>query len=98
MTRRTRFRNASWLVAWEDQRHVYRRDIDLVIDGDAIVFVGQGYDGPCDLEVDATGKMLFDIFVYSYITTNRNFVLFIYMTIRGDEKLSCQLLLIVAFI
>jgi 5-methylthioadenosine/S-adenosylhomocysteine deaminase len=58
MTRRTRFRNASWLVAWEDERHVYRRNIDLVIDGDAIVFIGQGYDGPCDLEVDATGKMI----------------------------------------
>jgi 5-methylthioadenosine/S-adenosylhomocysteine deaminase len=63
MTRTTRFRNASWLVAWEDGRHVYRRDVDLVIEDDVIVFLGRDFDGPSDYEVDASGKMILPGFV-----------------------------------
>lgn len=63
MTTRTRFRNASWLVAWEDEHHVYRQNADFVIEGDAIVFLGQDYDGQCDQEIDANGKMILPGFV-----------------------------------
>ena len=63
MTKKTRFRNASWLVAWEEGRHVYRRNVDLVIEGDAIVFIGRDYDGPYDHEVDASGRMILPGFV-----------------------------------
>lgn len=63
MTERTVFRNACWLVAWERNGHVYGRDTDLVIEGNAIVFVGEGYDGSFDHEVDARGKMILPGFI-----------------------------------
>lgn len=58
MAKRTRFRNASWLIAWEDGHHVYRQNVDLVVEGNAIVFIGQGYDGRFDQEVDVGDKMI----------------------------------------
>src|ERR1700744_6366716 len=35
-------RKAAWLVAWDEaaQSHVYRRDVDLTIDGDTITSIG----------------------------------------------------------
>jgi 5-methylthioadenosine/S-adenosylhomocysteine deaminase len=63
MTRRTVFRNASWLVAWEDGKHVYRRDIDLVVEGDAIVSLGVDYEGSAHTEIDCSGKLLLPGFV-----------------------------------
>jgi 5-methylthioadenosine/S-adenosylhomocysteine deaminase len=56
----TVFRNAAWVVAWDEARaaHVYRRNIDLTIRDAEIVFVGKGYDGACDREIDCAQRLL----------------------------------------
>ena len=48
----TVIRNAAWLVAWDGARHVYLRDADLAFTGAEIGFVGHGYDGPAEPEID----------------------------------------------
>lgn len=52
--RTTRIRNAAWVIAWDQatQRHVYRRDIDVVFRGNAIVSVGGSYGEPVDETID----------------------------------------------
>src|SRR5690242_13786424 len=44
----TLIRNAAWVVAWDagHGRHAYRRNVDLVFNGDCIVHLGPGYAGP----------------------------------------------------
>lgn len=61
----TVFRNAAWLVAWDaaTARHVYRRDVDLVIRDGAIVFLGDRYDGSADVEVDSAERLILPGFV-----------------------------------
>ncbi len=61
----TVLRNAAWLVAWDQERstHVYRRNIDLVIEGSAISFVGKGYAGHADVEVDCSDRLVLPGFV-----------------------------------
>jgi 5-methylthioadenosine/S-adenosylhomocysteine deaminase len=56
----TVFRNAAWVVAWDEARaaHVYRRNIDVAIRDSEIVFVGKGYDGATDAEVDCTQRLV----------------------------------------
>lgn len=63
MTQRTVFRNATWLVAWEEDDHVYRRDVDLVIERDVIVHIGEHYNGPSGTEIDCCGKLILPGFV-----------------------------------
>ena len=50
----TCIRNAAWVIAWDGGtgRHVYLRDADVAFEGDAITFVGAGYAGRADTEVD----------------------------------------------
>ena len=50
----TCIRNAAWVVAWDAAggRHVYRRDADVAFAENTISFVGQGYAGPTETEVD----------------------------------------------
>ena len=52
-------RNATWLVAWDQavQSHVYRRGVDLTVEGDTIAAIGSA--GPTDhadaVEIDGCG-------------------------------------------
>ena len=50
MTTTTCIRNAAWVAAWDAaaERHVYRRDVDVVFSGDTIAFVGRDYGGDVD--------------------------------------------------
>ena len=60
-------RNATWLVAWDEaaQSHVYRRDVDLTIEGDTIAAIGPA--GPADsadaVEIDGRGFAVLPGFV-----------------------------------
>jgi len=42
--RRQIIRNVTWLVAWDEaaQSHVYRRDVDLTVEGDTVTAIGPG--------------------------------------------------------
>ena len=57
MTTTTCIRNCAWAVAWdsETERHHYLRDVDIAFAGNTIGFVGKGYDGPVDDEIDGRG-------------------------------------------
>jgi cytosine/adenosine deaminase-related metal-dependent hydrolase len=54
------FRNAAWVVAWDDERaaHVYRRDVDVAIRGSNIVFLGNNFAGSADVEVDCRRRLI----------------------------------------
>jgi 5-methylthioadenosine/S-adenosylhomocysteine deaminase len=56
----TAVRRAEWMVAWDEsaREHVYLTDADLVFRGGEIVFVGRGYAGPADVEIDGRRRML----------------------------------------
>ena len=56
----TLIRRAEWLVAWDQPagRHVYLRDADLAFTDDRIVHVGEGFEGPCDHEIDGRGLFI----------------------------------------
>ena len=60
MSNTTVFRNAAWLIAWDQERagHVYRRDVDLAIRGSEIVFIGKHYPEAAAVEVDCSGRLL----------------------------------------
>jgi 5-methylthioadenosine/S-adenosylhomocysteine deaminase len=51
-------RNIAWLVAWDDaaQRHVYRRDVDLTIEGETIVSIGPAGHGEHSEAVEIEGR------------------------------------------
>ena len=54
-----------WLVAWDAAAgsHVYRQGVDLVFEGNAITFVGPGYDGAADRRISGQGRMVMPGFV-----------------------------------
>jgi 5-methylthioadenosine/S-adenosylhomocysteine deaminase len=60
-------RSATWLVAWDEaaQSHVYRRDVDLTVEGDAVGAIGPA--GPADeadaVEIDGRGFAILPGFV-----------------------------------
>ena len=60
-------RNATWLVAWDHavQSHVYRRDVDLTVEGDTVAAIGPA--GPADdadaVEIDGRGFAVLPGFV-----------------------------------
>jgi 5-methylthioadenosine/S-adenosylhomocysteine deaminase len=56
----TVFRNAAWVVAWDEARaaHVYRCGIDVAIRGTEIVFLGKDFADVADVEVDCTRCLL----------------------------------------
>src|SRR5581483_6735464 len=60
MATTTVFRNAAWVVAWDEARqaHVYRRGIDVAIRGSEIAFVGRSFAEAADVEVDCTRRLL----------------------------------------
>jgi cytosine/adenosine deaminase-related metal-dependent hydrolase len=59
-TTTTVFRNAAWVVAWDNARagHVYRRGIDVAIKGADILFIGKGFADAADVEIDCTDRLL----------------------------------------
>jgi 5-methylthioadenosine/S-adenosylhomocysteine deaminase len=63
MAQRTVFRNAAWLVAWENDWHVYRRNSDLVIEGSYVVFIGDTYQGPAGNEIDCSERLVLPGFI-----------------------------------
>ncbi len=60
MSETTVIRGIDWLVAWDtaEAHHVYLRDADLAFSGGAVTFVGKGYDGPAETEIDGAGRMV----------------------------------------
>ena len=88
---RTIIRNAAWLVAWDDavQSHVYRRDVDLTIEGDAIAAIGNADPaGAVDtIEIDGRGFAVLPGFVDVHAHPSSEPLL------KGltDEVGSCQL-------
>jgi cytosine/adenosine deaminase-related metal-dependent hydrolase len=57
-------RNVSWLVAWDEaaQSHVYRRDIDLTVEGDTVAAIGPA-DHADAVEIDGRGSAILPGFV-----------------------------------
>lgn len=60
MTSTTLFRNAAWVVAWEEaqSRHVYRRDLDLLVRGGAIAFIGRNCPEAADQVIDCSERLV----------------------------------------
>lgn len=58
MGKTTCVRNADWVIAWDELKkcHVYLRQADVVFEGNTIRFVGRGYKGRVDTEVDGSGR------------------------------------------
>lgn len=58
MTAITCIRNADWVIGWDAGAgsHQYLQGADVVFAGDAITFVGKGYDGAVDTEIDGAGR------------------------------------------
>src|SRR5215831_19193234 len=67
VTPRKIVRNIAWLVAWEEaaQHHVYRRDVDLTIEGEIIASIGPaGHDEHSEgVEIEGRGFAIFPGFV-----------------------------------
>ncbi len=54
MEKVTCVRNADWVIAWDEgqQNHCYLRQADVAFQGATIRFVGRGYKGPVDTEIN----------------------------------------------
>jgi len=67
VTPRKIVRNIAWLVAWDEaaQRHVYRRDVDLTIEGNIIASIGPAghHEQGEAVEIDGRGFAIFPGFV-----------------------------------
>ncbi len=59
MTNTTCIRQCAWLIAWDQasRRHQYLCDVDIVFTDNTISFIGEGYEGAVDDEID--GRRLF---------------------------------------
>lgn len=59
-TKTTRIRSAAWVIAWDPVAgdHRYLRNADVVFRGSEIVQVGNGFDGPVDVEIDGGQTMV----------------------------------------
>jgi 5-methylthioadenosine/S-adenosylhomocysteine deaminase len=54
----TLIRSADWVIAWDEKRHVYRRNADVAFTGDTLVHVGPGYAAAADDVVDGAGLLV----------------------------------------
>jgi 5-methylthioadenosine/S-adenosylhomocysteine deaminase len=56
----TQIRAADWVIAWDQGAggQVYRRDIDVVFEGDTLTHIGPGFAGQADQVVDGRGLMV----------------------------------------
>ncbi len=50
-------KSADWVVAWDEaaQEHVYLQDADVAWEGDRLIHVGPGYDGPVEELIGGEG-------------------------------------------
>lgn len=57
---RTHLKNADWAIVWDEAsgRHAYRRECDIVFDGNAIIHAGGPWQGQADTVVDCAGRMI----------------------------------------
>jgi cytosine/adenosine deaminase-related metal-dependent hydrolase len=55
----TLIKNAAWVIAWDEaqQRHVYRRNVDLAFTDDRIAHLGRDFAGQADRVIDGSGRM-----------------------------------------
>ena len=55
----TVIRNAATVVAWDaaSKSHAYLPEADVAFEGGALTFVGRGYAGAADIEIDGAGLM-----------------------------------------
>ncbi len=53
-------RSAAWAIAWDavSRRQIYRRGVDVAFEGDTVAYVGPGYAGRADTEVDGRGLLV----------------------------------------
>lgn len=60
MTGVTLIRQADWVVAWDGAagEHAYLTGADVAFSGSEITFVGRGYDGAADTEIDGRSLMV----------------------------------------
>jgi 5-methylthioadenosine/S-adenosylhomocysteine deaminase len=58
--------DASHVIAYQDGGHRHLKDGTIVIDGNEIVHVGRGFDGPVDETIDATGMVVTPGFVNTH--------------------------------
>lgn len=65
MEETTCIKSCAWAVAWdnETERHHYLCDVDIAFAGNAITFIGKGYDGPADHEIDGRQLLVLPGFV-----------------------------------
>jgi 5-methylthioadenosine/S-adenosylhomocysteine deaminase len=54
----TVIRAAEWAVGWDGTRHAYLRGADVAWRGNTLEYVGKGYSGPADREIDGRGRMV----------------------------------------
>lgn len=53
-------READWVVAWDaaSDRHAYRRAVDVAFDETGILYLGKGYRGPVDVEIEGRERLV----------------------------------------
>jgi 5-methylthioadenosine/S-adenosylhomocysteine deaminase len=54
----TLIKNASWVVAYDGERHSYLNDIDVAFENDRIVHVGPGFAGEAGTTIDGRGLLV----------------------------------------
>ena len=54
----TLIRNADLVVAWDGEAHIYMPGADVAFAAGALTFVGRGYTGEVDAEIDGRGMMV----------------------------------------
>lgn len=58
---------AAHVIAWQDGGHRHLKDGVVVWEGNRIVHVGTGFDGPCDTVIEAPGKVVTPGFVNTHV-------------------------------
>jgi 5-methylthioadenosine/S-adenosylhomocysteine deaminase len=66
MSTRTRIA-CGWLVGHADGHHTLWRNADLVYEGNAVLFVGERFDGRVDHEIDARDKLVAPGFIDTHV-------------------------------
>ncbi|MCE2491858.1 MAG: amidohydrolase family protein [Alphaproteobacteria bacterium] len=56
-----------WVVGFENDHHVVVPNGVVVIEGDRILHGGREFDGTCDREIDATGKLICPGFIDTHV-------------------------------
>ncbi len=57
---------ASYIIAFDGQKHRYLRDGELVFEGSDIIYVGKNFDGPVDKTIEARDKIVSPGFISTH--------------------------------